>query len=250
MGTTLNFHIPFPAAEAKERLVVFHHAGGSALSFAKLAKGLGGGHYEVWLAELPGRGFRHREPALTSLKEYALACAREIPFDVPVNLYGHSMGAGLAFETARSAEAAGNRVRRVIVSCCRPPAAGHGPSILKELDPGAWNDEELLRAMALYGPVPPALQDPAGRTYFLPLFRHDLTLIRQYHCEGPPLHAPILAIAGRSDPEVRPAVMQGWRDYTEGTFQLLTEEGGHFCVLEKPAALQGLFERLKASGPC
>jgi len=227
-------------------LVVFHHAGGSSLSFLKLAKSLSA-TYEVWLAELPGRGVRHHEAAPSSLRDFARAASREIPGDLPLSFYGHSMGAGLAYEAALALEEEGRALKRLVVSCCRPPAAGHGPALLRERPYEEWTDEELLRAMASYGPIPAALREPAGREYFLPLFRLDLTLIREYQSAALTLKSPILAVAGRGDAEVRPAVMQGWREYTEGSFQLLTEEGGHFCVLEKPAFLAGLFERLAAA---
>jgi surfactin synthase thioesterase subunit len=243
---SLSFQAPFPAEAPRERLVVFHHAGGSSLSFLKLAKQLSGA-YDVWLAELPGRGIRHQESPPVSLRDYARAAAREIPGDLPVTLYGHSMGAGLAYEAALMLEEEEKPLKRVVVSCCRPPAAGHGPTLLRDRPYENWTDEDLLRAMAAYGPIPAALREPAGRAYFLPLFRLDLTLIREYQSLALPLRAPILAVAGRGDAEVRPAVMQGWREYTEGTFQLLTEEGGHFCVLERPAFLSGLFERLAAA---
>lgn len=240
---SLSFQVPFPVADARERLVVFHHAGGSSLSFLKLAQALRG-HYDVWLAELPGRGLRQGEPSPVSLRDFARAAAREIPDDLPLTFYGHSMGAGLAYEAALALEEAGRSLKRVVVSCCRPPAAGHGPAILRDRPYDTWTDDDLLRAMASYGPIPAALREPAGREYYLPLFRLDLTLIREYQSAALPMRAPILAVAGRGDAEVRPAVMQGWRDYTDGTFQLLTEEGGHFCVLERPAFLSGLFERL------
>lgn len=233
-------------AAPRERLVVFHHAGGSSLSFLKLAKALSG-VYEVWLAELPGRGVRHQESPPVSLRDFARAAAREIPDDLPLTFYGHSMGAGLAYEAALALEEEGRVLKRLVVSCCRPPAAGHGPAILRDRPYEEWTDEDLLRAMASYGPIPAALREPAGRAYFLPFFRLDLALIREYQSLALPVKAPILAVAGRSDAEVRPAVMQGWREYTEGTFQLLTEEGGHFCVLERPAFLSGLFERLSSA---
>lgn len=232
-----------------ERLAIFHHAGGSSYSFLKLARALAG-HYEVLLAEIPGRATRQQEPAPDSLLDFARTAAAELKTDLPLTLYGHSMGAGLAYECAAAMEEKGAVIKRVVVSCCRAPGAQHMPSTLRERAPETWTDADLLRAMAAFGRIPKALESAEAQAYFLPLFRLDLTLIRKYRSEARLLAAPILGIAGREDGEVRPTAMGEWAQYTRGQFQLRTEAGGHFCVLEDPALLVGLFERLAVSSPC
>lgn len=226
--------------------MIFHHAGGSSYSFLKLARALSG-HYEVLLAEIPGRATRQQEAPPVSLRDFARAAAAELGDDLPLTLYGHSMGAGLAYECALAREERGAPLKRVVVSCCRAPGAQHLPTVLRERAPETWSDADLLRAMAAFGPVPKALESDEAKAYFLPLFRLDLALIRQYRSEARALKAPILGIAGRDDAEVRPTAMGEWAQYTRGRFQLRTEAGGHFCVLEDSSLLVSLFERFAAS---
>lgn len=43
----------------------------------------------------------------------------------------------------------------------------------------------------------------------------------------------MLALSGTEDANNGPAVMEGWRRFTTGSFQLVTVEGGHFFPKEK-----------------
>jgi pyochelin biosynthesis protein PchC len=231
-----SFHIPFPAAGAM-RLAVFHHAGGSGLSFLKLAKQLSS-RVEVVLAELPGRGRRHRETEVASLAAFASEAAAELA-DMeprPLTLYGHSMGALVAYEIAKTL---GPRVERLVVSSCRCPASRHGPDGLRLNAP--LSDELLLTLMAEYGPLPKELSFPGAREYFLPLFRADLKLISQYAGVREPVSPPILAMGGGTDPVVSEADLREWAAYTQGGFELRMLEGGHFFVLEDSSILEKAF---------
>lgn len=88
---------------ARTRVLCFPHAGGGTAtyrSWAPLASEL-----EVWAVALPGREHRFGEPATSSVRErvarIADDCLEELGAALPVVLFGHSMGALLAFEVAR-----------------------------------------------------------------------------------------------------------------------------------------------------
>ena len=86
----------------KLRLFCFAYAGGSAWVFRPWAKQFPES-IEVCAVELPGRGKRLTEPALTDLDAVIQAVGPQmLPLlDVPFAFFGHSMGALIAFELSR-----------------------------------------------------------------------------------------------------------------------------------------------------
>src|SRR5262245_26774091 len=86
------------------RLFCFSHAGGSEGAFSGWQETLPD-HTDVMPIHLPGRGRRGSEPPpQTSLMELASLIAEALvdELDRPFALFGHSMGALLAFEVGRS----------------------------------------------------------------------------------------------------------------------------------------------------
>ena len=84
------------------RMFCFPFAGGGATAYHRWSKRVLVG-IEVARIQLPGREARLREPLYTRLDSLVDTLAEElIPWvDGPFVLYGHSMGALLAFELAR-----------------------------------------------------------------------------------------------------------------------------------------------------
>ena len=86
----------------RARLICFPYAGGSASYYFPLAGELAP-DIEVLAVQYPGRHERRLEPCLTDLHELAEHIHGAVLhwLDRPVVLFGHSMGATLAFEVAR-----------------------------------------------------------------------------------------------------------------------------------------------------
>ena len=115
---------PCPRAQ----LVCFPHAGGTANFFRGWSRAL---PWDVDLLALqyPGREERFGEPCLTSIDALAgpAADALQRYAHAPLVLFGHSLGAALAYEVAARLEARGAapftwpspRCRRRIASACR-----------------------------------------------------------------------------------------------------------------------------------
>src|SRR5204863_4860404 len=126
---------------------------------------------ELWHVTLPGRGGRMREPFAREwaplVQELATAIARDVPG--PVALFGHSLGALLAFEVARRMTSAGRPPAHLVVS-------GRGaPDTAPALDVPATDDELLRLIDRAYGGVPDQVR--ASREileWFLPILRADL----------------------------------------------------------------------------
>jgi medium-chain acyl-[acyl-carrier-protein] hydrolase len=197
---------------ARVTLVCFPHAGGSALAFGRWASALAP-DVELWSVTLPGRAGRMHEPFARdwgALVE-GLATAVEDDIDGPFALFGHSLGATLAFEVSREL------ARR-----------GASPS-------------------HLYGGVPAALQDSREvLDYFLPILRADIELAADYRYKpGPPLELPITALAGVTDATLSRVQVEGWQRQTHASFQYHEFPGGHFYVEnQEPAVFAAIVARL------
>src|SRR6266849_6378940 len=88
---------------ATVRLVCLPYAGGGASIYRSWPDGLPAS-IAVWPVELPGRETRFVEPVYTDLGTLASDLAEVLApatRDLPLALFGHSMGALLAFEVAR-----------------------------------------------------------------------------------------------------------------------------------------------------
>src|SRR5690606_25501676 len=112
-----------PAPDGEVTVVCFPHAGGSAGYFAPLSARLTP-RAEVLALQYPGRQDRRFEPALTSVGELVEGIVEALSGHTgrPLVFFGHSMGATLAFETARRLEPElGGRLLGLVVSGRRSP---------------------------------------------------------------------------------------------------------------------------------
>jgi surfactin synthase thioesterase subunit len=174
--------------------------------------------------EYPGRGHLSEQPAPSDLAQLSAEVYRSLRghLEGPVALYGHSMGALVAFELARCLAADRRQPVQLIISACPPPDAERGAS-------HRLSDNELASLVPQYGLLDEqSLLDPIVAAYVLPRLRADLQLFETYRAAaGPLLHCPVVAIAGRSDRVLSPQDMAGWGRCTTGTFQRHDIEGTH-----------------------
>ena len=98
--------------------VVFPHAGGAAAAYRPLATSMAAKGVDAYVVQYPQRADRLTHPAAETVEELAAGL-----FDAgdwnrlgPLRLFGHCMGAVVAFEFARIAERRGVDVRELWVS--------------------------------------------------------------------------------------------------------------------------------------
>src|SRR5689334_10708959 len=101
-GTAPWIRRPRPVPDARVRLLCIPHAGGGPAFFARWIAELSPAA-EVCLVHLPGRESRFGEPPVDDLDHIAARVATEANElnDRPLALFGHSMGAVLAYEVAQ-----------------------------------------------------------------------------------------------------------------------------------------------------
>lgn len=228
---------------AAVRLYCFPYAGAGHTVFQHW-RALLGSDIELALVKLPGRGARFGEPQADSLDELAAALAAAIteahegPEDFA--FFGHSMGALLAFETARALLKRGLSPTALLVSARTAPVAHGWRERLSDLPDAAFL--EVIRGMN--GLPQEVLDNPEWLALFLPIIRADFALCEDYRYRpGLPLNCPIEVLAGRDDTGVPLPLLDGWAGETRAGCQTRTFPGGHFYLFERENELLELIQR-------
>lgn len=219
------------------RVVCFPHAGGSASYFAWLRAAVPP-QGELLCVQYPGRQERRREPSIEQVPTMAATVAEVLSGGprTPLVLFGHSLGALLAFETARALEAGGRPVAGLIASGRR------APSVRPPQGGADLSTEEIIAEMRVLGGVDPALlNDPDVLELILPVLRADHRLAESYVPEpGAAVSCPLTVLTGNSDPRVSWADAQAWSGHTSGPCAVYEAEGGHFFFESDRPAVLGL----------
>jgi surfactin synthase thioesterase subunit len=229
------------------RLFCFPYAGGGASVFRKWPETFVKYGIEICAVQPPGRESRISERPLKSLFSlvHAMAAGLASSFDVPFAFFGHSMGALICFELARTLHLAGCQLpEHLFVSGARAP---HVPCVERRLHLQA--DNEFIRQVAdRYGGLSPAvLAEQELIDLLLPALKADFTAYETYeYREGSPLAVPITSFGGRSDPLVRQAELEAWRRHTDRHFTLKLFNGDHFFLnTERGAVIESILGQLK-----
>ncbi|MET7995407.1 alpha/beta fold hydrolase [Amycolatopsis sp. NPDC005232] len=210
---------------ADTRLVCLPHAGAGAASFTRWPELFPLGIAPVRV-QLPGREDAAAQPPLRRLADAVAGLLPQVQAlgEGPLALYGHSMGALLAFELARALQTTGQAPVHLFVSGRRAPhlAARKAPIHLLP-------DDEFARALTELGMATATQASPAFRRYAFPLIKADLALSEDYRHEPQPrLSCPITVFAGTEDPIVDADQVTAWRVVTSGPFATHAFSGGHF----------------------
>ncbi|MFF8984828.1 thioesterase II family protein [Streptomyces globisporus] len=195
---------------------------------------------------LPGREKRFPEPAYDAAAPavddaYAQVTAALGGADgdgggsSPVVLFGHSMGAVLAYELAHRIERAGGPVRLAALVVSGAP----GPWTPRTDRADGLPDEEFAaRVRAFAGYDHPALADPEMRELLLPALRADVRLHETYvPSTDRPLGVPVISVRGREDTLVGAAEAAEWGRATTGKLTVAEPAGGHMYLAERPGEL-------------
>jgi surfactin synthase thioesterase subunit len=221
-----------PAADSDVRLLCLPHAGGSASFYFPVSQALSP-RVEVLAVQYPGRQDRRLEPCVETIPELA---DRLLPLvlaeaDRPLALFGHSMGASLAFELAGLLESRAGVVPVMLFASGR-----RAPSRFRvEDDVHRRGDEALLAEIKrLAGTDSRILGDDEVLRMVLPAIRSDYRAAELYRpARIHRLTCPITALVGDTDPKAPQEDVQAWQNHTTGPFTMRTYPGGHFYLVDQ-----------------
>jgi len=219
-----------PKPHASVGFVCVPFAGGGATSFRGWSAHVPA-NVELVALQLPGRETRLREPPLCSMAAVVEQVAPVLQqLDRPLVIFGHSVGAIIAFELARTLQAHDPAlVSHLIVS-------GRGaPEIPVPSRKFALPDHQLRAELASYGGTPSSvLADRELMAALLPGIRADLQINETYRYEpGPRLSCPLTVLAGTLDPIVPREWVASWASHTSGAHEMHWIEGDHFFIREQ-----------------
>jgi medium-chain acyl-[acyl-carrier-protein] hydrolase len=235
-GPWLHWPDPGPATDAAPTLLMFPYAGAGRAAYRgwpELLRPVRAG-----VVILPGRDYRMTEPPVDGLAVAAERIAQEAAATVtgPLGLYGHSLGAVLAYETAHALTALGRPPVLLAVSGRPAPDRRRVDRSLSELP-----DTELRRLAARLGwlgRTPEDLPPDLVAALLAPL-RSDLRLSEDYaYRERQALDVRMRVFTERpADADDDP--VDAWRRHTTGEVTVRRFTGGHFFVFEHREEIVG-----------
>ena len=196
-------------------------------------------------AEIPGRERLIDRPAHEEVEPLVAEAAEGLKdvFSAAQNqgvaVFGHSLGAVLAFELARLIESqALAPLAHVFVS------GSPGPATRRENRATGLDDERFLaKVEELSGYHHAAFDDDTLKSMLLPTLRADVMMHENYLAgRGARIEAPIMAIRGRDDTLVSAQQAREWAGFTRSGFGYAEMPGGHIYLRDAPGPLLHLVQ--------
>jgi medium-chain acyl-[acyl-carrier-protein] hydrolase len=223
---------------ARFRLVCFAGAGASAVIFDSWQEVLP--QVEVCPFDLPGHGRRADEPlcfdidSVVGIVAPMIAASRHAPFA----LFGHSMGAIVAFEVARELSLRYQFHPEVLYV-----AARRAPHLPNPEEPWyACPTETFFQRWADLVNMPMWIFDnPRRRATLEPILRADCQIVQTYQFTAERLLAcPIVAVGGVADKYCSWSQLTAWQQHTTSRCTVKILSGGHSFVTSSRSELLSL----------
>lgn len=218
----------------KLKLYCIPYSGGSADLYLKWKKEMDN-NIQLVPVELAGRGKRMKQPFYVSWQEAVTDIVNQILEDLKDGeryaIYGHSMGALLAFETYYELLKRKSQMPiHMFFSGRKAPQNIQGKTAFYALP-----EEEFLKVVYVYGgSTPEAMANPVLRNLFLPILRADFRISETYEYElrEEKIACPITLLNGKNDESVLEFDMNEWREFAGSSFCERKLEGSHFFIME------------------
>ncbi|MFE1834091.1 thioesterase II family protein [Streptomyces sviceus] len=220
------------------KLICLPYAGAGA-SFYRPWAALAGDAVEIVPLQLPGRERLIDEKPYRNVHQAVDGLAADLRDRLGdgggrTALFGHSLGAVLAYELAhRLVAEPGCELIHLFVSGSPEPAQGR-----ERRATGLTDEEFLARVSEFAGYHHPALDDPEMREMILPALRADVEMHENYvPSTDLPLNAPLTVVRGEDDDLVGYDDAESWGKVAGLDFEHVEVPGGHMYLTDAAPAL-------------
>lgn len=207
----------------RNRLFCFHHAGGSSFIFKNWVK-----YYkniDVIPVDVPNRYKELGEQHFESLIDNVVKAILKISNGEKIFIYGHSLGALFAFETAYQIQERSDKYVEKIFVAGRHAPCEKNPLEFKCSEGERGLYERLVKDGEMDKKV---LKSNTFKNEFLPLIFDDYRIGEEYHYQGERLKAKIITLSGSRDMEASYEIMKLWNKVTNIGIKQYEIEGKHF----------------------
>ena len=231
------------------KLFMMPHAGGNKYTYQYFSR-YAPAHFDVIALEYPGRGSKAAQSAQRDIKKLAKQLLEEIKNSTSDEyaIYGHSMGALIAFLMTREISNIGLRLPNFLfLTGCKGPASRQIERVLHDLP-----KEELYHELRLFGGVTEEiLNEVELMAFFEPIIRADFHAVETYtYDEAKPLNVPITVVIGQ-DEAITLEQVRSWQYESIHPVEVLELPGRHFFNLEHSDKIMKLIsEKIKVTSHC
>lgn len=204
---------------------MFHFAGGNSYSFRFMNPYLS--DFEIVAIELPGRGMRSGESLVTNYDQVIKDTYRQVINQLNSDaflVYGHSMGAILAFDIVRMLEADGLHPLHLIVT------GSPGPQIKTNEQIYLLDDKNFIEEVKKLGGLPEEIyKSQEILDYFTPILKADFEVCDKNTLNDDCIiNTPVYCMMG--DGEKHASSIYNWSKYTRSLFRHEIQSGNHFFI--------------------
>jgi len=219
------------------RIFCFPHAGGNPASFLAWQAALAPDAQVIAVLR------QHPPDGALDLGDHLDGATRAIAQAVaedtrPAYLFGHSLGALVAFEVCRRLPGE-PALAHLVVSALAAPA--RLPSA-RVMELSRKEGQEFADSLAFFGGMPAEVFDDQDLLdMLLPRVKADFRLAAQYrYSPGPPLQMGVTVVTGSADPHIGADEVGGWNAECVRPPAVRWVPGGHFYFEDDPSLITDL----------
>jgi medium-chain acyl-[acyl-carrier-protein] hydrolase len=233
--------------EARVRLFCLPQAGGGAGDFDLWPKEISSS-LDLCPVQLPGRQDRFVEPAFRNMmdlvSELAVVVAENA--DLPFAIFGHCMGALIAFEIVRELRRKQEPLPLYVFLSSYVAPQNSEVDLAKRIY--CLPEKEFIERIRERSILDTdSLDNPELLKLMLPLLRADYSLCETYRYDvEAPLKCPIAVYGAESDPALKESDIAAWRSQTQATFSLRMVPGENKSLHRNSIIIQDVVSTLSS----